>query len=105
MTRRAARVDGNHSAIVGCLEACGCEVQSLAAVGGGVADLLAYHRATKRLLLVEVKNPAQSKSDRALTPAQVEWHRRFPVAVVERVEEVPVLLSGRPSKATLMEAF
>ena len=87
MTRRAAKVDANHSAVVGALIACGCEVQSLAAVGRGVADLLAYHRSTKRLLLVEVKDGSKPPSARKLTIDQVEWHSRWPVTVVKNIDE------------------
>lgn len=103
--RRAARTDANHAAVVGCLKACGCEVQSLAAVGDGVADLLVFHRSTKRLLLVEVKDGKKIPSKRKLTADQVEWHSRWPVSVIERVEEVPGLLSPRPTTESLMEAF
>ena len=84
--RRAAKVDANQAAIVGALLACGCEVQSLAAVGGGVADLLVHHKATRRLLLVEIKDGARVPSERKLRATQVEWHKRFPVTVVETVE-------------------
>ena len=83
--RRAARVDSNHAAVVGALMACGCEVQSLAAIGGGVADLLVHHRATGRLLLVEVKDGDKPPSARKLTPEQVEWHKRCPVVVAADV--------------------
>lgn len=103
--RRAARTDANHAAVVGCLKACGCEVQSLAAVGDGVADLLVYHRSTRRLLLIEVKDGDKVPSKRKLTADQVEWHKRWPVAVVERVEDVPGLLSPRQTTETLMESF
>lgn len=87
MTRRAARVDANHSAITGALIACGCEVQSLAAVGQGVSDLLVFHRSTRRLILVEVKDGSKKPSARKLTPDQVEWHSRWPVTVVNNIED------------------
>lgn len=96
MTRRAARVDANHAEIVGCFRACGCDVQDLSGVGGGVMDLLVHHRATKRLFLVEVKDGKKPPSKRGLTVAQVEFHAIWPVHVVMRVEDVPVLLAGRP---------
>lgn len=101
--RRAANIDANHGAIVACLRACGCVVQSLAAVGAGVPDLLVGHRATRRLLLVEVKNPKKSPAGRALTPAQAEWHEAWqglPVYIVQRVEDVPALLAGEPVRMT-----
>lgn len=102
MTRRAARTDANHAAVVGCLRACGCVVQSLAAVGGGVPDLLVWHRATRRVLLVEVKDGRKPPSERRLTPDQVRWHAEWqgaPLHVVERAEDVPALLAGVPGGA------
>jgi len=93
MSRRAARTDANHAVTVGALRACGCEVQSLAAVGGGVPDLLVYHRPTGRILLVEVKDGSKPPSARRLTPDQVEWHSRWPVSVIETVEQAVALLT------------
>lgn len=84
--RRAAKVDANQAAIVGGLIRSGCEVQSLAALGDGVADILCHHVASGRLRLFEIKNPAMPPSKRKLRPDQVEWHKRFPVTVVETVE-------------------
>ena len=85
--RRAARTDANQAAIVRALEALGCTVQSLAAVGGGVPDLLIGWRGM--CLLFEVKDGAKPPSERKLTPDQVLWHRdwRGQVAVVESVED------------------
>lgn len=84
--RRATKVDANQAAIVGAFITCGCEVQSLAAVGEGVADLLIFHRSTSRLFLVEVKDGKRIPSERRLRSSQVDWHKRFPVTVVETVE-------------------
>lgn len=86
--RRAARVDANHEAVVGALEAAGAVVESLAAVGGGVADLLVGFRF--RLCLIEVKDGAKPPSARKLTPAQVEWHKKwdgFPLHIVTGPED------------------
>ena len=71
------------------LRRCGVTVQSLAAVGQGVPDLLCATRACT--FLVEVKDGAKPPSDRALTPDQVEWHHKWPGAiyVVTSAEEVP----------------
>jgi hypothetical protein len=88
MTRRAARVDSNHSAVVGAFRACGCEVESMAGLGNGAPDLLIYHRSTKRLILVEVKDGKRRPSERKLTAKQVEWHERWPVHVITSVEQV-----------------
>ena len=70
--RRAAKVDTNHREIVAALERCGCSVQSLAAVGAGVPDLLVgvAARAGRLTLLMEVKDGARPPSERRLTPDQ-----------------------------------
>ena len=86
--RRAARTDRNHAQIVGAFRQLGFEVESLAAVGGGVADLLVYQRGRSRLILVEVKDGSMPPSERRLTSAQIKWHKRFPVSVVETVDDV-----------------
>jgi hypothetical protein len=67
MSRRAARVDANHSDIVDALRGAGCLVQSLAAMGKGVLDLLVMVPAGT-LYLLEVKGDKGQ-----LTPDQVEW--------------------------------
>jgi hypothetical protein len=86
--RRAAKTDANQAHIVGALIACGATVQSLAAVGRGVPDLLVGHRG--RTHLFEVKDGAKVPSARKLTPDQVEWHAAWngrPVVVVENAEQ------------------
>lgn len=85
--RRAAKIDGNQTAIVAALRAAGASVQSLAAVGDGVPDLLVGFRG--QTLLVEVKDSSQPPNKRKLTPDQLEWHgawRGGPLAVVDGVE-------------------
>lgn len=86
--RRRAKVDANQPAIVAALRRCGCKVQSLAAVGQGVPDLLVMRAG--RLSLLEVKDPSQDPCKRVLTPAQRDWHAEWtgaPVAIVETVEQ------------------
>lgn len=86
--RRAARVDGNHAEIARALEATGCYVQSLAAVGNGVPDLLVGRAGA--MVLMEVKDGRRSPSDRRLTPDQVKWHAEWrgpPVVVVLSVDD------------------
>lgn len=85
--RHAAKLDGNHRAIVEMLRAVGCSVQSLAAVGEGCPDLL-VGRLGKNWLL-EVKDGSLVPSAQKLTPAQVKWHQawRGQVAVVRDREE------------------
>lgn len=71
MMRRAAKVDANHRAVVNLFRAYGCSVQSLAAVGDGVPDLLVGRFG--RSHLVEVKDGSKPPSQRKLTKAQVAW--------------------------------
>jgi hypothetical protein len=71
--RRAAKVDANQGEIVAALRACGCSVESLAAVGKGVPDLLVGLRGLNYLL--ECKDGSKPPSARKLTDAQVEWHK------------------------------
>ena len=85
--RRAARVDANHHAIVQCLRSVGAHVESLAAVGGGIPDLLVGFRG--RNWLLEVKDGRRPPSERRLNPAQQAWHAVWAghVVVVRSPEE------------------
>lgn len=78
--RRAAKVDKNHAEIVRALRKAGCQVQSLAAIGRGVPDLLCAR--ASRIWLLEVKH---GKGD--LTAAQRAWHALWPVFIVRTPEE------------------
>jgi Holliday junction resolvase len=69
--RRAAKVDATQEAIVSALRAAGASVQSLAAVGKGVPDLLCG--LAGETWLIECKDGAKVPSKRVLTPDQVEW--------------------------------
>lgn len=70
---RAAKIDANQNEIVNALRNEGCSVQSLAAVGKGVPDLLvANHKG--ELFLMEVKDGNKPPSARKLTLDQVKWH-------------------------------
>ena len=90
--RRAAKVDANQTEIVKALRQVGASVQSLAATGKGVPDLLVGFRGKN--LLLEVKDGDKVKSARKLTADQVEWHQgwRGHVAVVESVEQAIKIL-------------
>ena len=81
--RRAPKVDANQSAIVSALRRVGCEVLSLAAVGNGCPDLLVFVPVTDRLVMLECKDGMKAPSRRSLTPHQREFHKRWPVVVVE----------------------
>lgn len=82
--RRRARVDNTHPEIVEALRGVGCDVVSLAALGHGVPDLLAYHPPTRRWALIEVKSPGGT-----LTTEEAFWHERHavPVTVAYSVED------------------
>lgn len=82
--RRAARVDGNHAAIVKALRKIGCMVLDLSKLGRGVPDLLVARRFTIKFL--EIKNP---ETGGALNEAQREWHDQWRghVLVVESPEQ------------------
>lgn len=85
--RRAAKVDANQEQIVEALRIVGATVQTLAAVGKGVPDLLVGHRG--KTILIEVKDGRKPPSERRLTEDQVKWHgawRGGPVAIVTDVE-------------------
>jgi hypothetical protein len=91
---KRGKLDSNHKAVVEVLEAKGCEVQSLASLGGGVADLLVCLPWGNDLKLIEVKNGDFSPSRRELTPDQIAWHKRFPVYVVNSPEEAVIAVFG-----------
>lgn len=86
--RRAARTDANHTAVMTALGGIGCAVQSLAAVGSGVPDLLVGYRG--RTFLLEVKDGSKAPSRRKLTADQLKfqaWWRGSPVVVVNSPDE------------------
>ena len=81
--RRAAKVDVNQPEIVAALRKVGCTVQSLAAVGKGVPDLLVGYQG--KTYLLEVKHGKWT-----LTPDQVEWHNNWrggPLCVIDSIEQ------------------
>jgi Holliday junction resolvase len=85
--RRAAKVDANQEQIVEALRTAGATVQTLAAVGKGVPDLLVGFQG--KTLLLEVKDGRRPPSERRLTEDQLKWHgawRGGPVAIVDGVE-------------------
>jgi hypothetical protein len=84
---RAARIDANHEQVVLALRTAGATVQSLAAVGQGVPDLLVGFQG--KTLLMEIKDGNKTPSERRLTEAQLKWHgawRGGPLAVVDGVD-------------------
>ena len=84
---RAARIDANHEQVVLALRTAGATVQSLAAVGQGVPDLLVGFQG--KTLLMEIKDGNKTPSERRLTEPQLKWHgawRGGPLAVVDSVD-------------------
>ena len=82
--RRAAKIDANQTQVVIALRAAGATVQSLAAVGAGVPDLLVGFRG--QTYLMEVKDGQKVPSKRLLTDDQINWHEQWcggTLAVVE----------------------
>lgn len=73
--RRAAKVDANQDQIVSALRAAGAIVQSLAAIGKGVPDLLVLFRGN--LSLLECKDGSKPPSARKLTDDQQKWHQAW----------------------------
>lgn len=74
--RRAARVDGNHGEIRDGLRRV-TVVEDTHGLGDGFPDLVARHVRTGAPVLLEVKDPAQPPSKRALTPAERALSRRW----------------------------
>lgn len=86
------RIDANQVEVIHALRKVGAKVQSLADIGQGCADILAYFRGT--LYLLECKDGRKAPSERRLTPAQVAWHREWPVHVVTSVEEALAVIGA-----------
>lgn len=95
--RRAARTDGNHSDIARAWRGVGLSVQSLAAIGRGVPDLLGGGslpcphclRKFPQNILAEVKDGSLSPSRRRLTEDEQNFHAlwRGPIVVVNSIDE------------------
>lgn len=75
MPRRAARVDANQIDIVRTLRGAGASVQSLAAHGQGVPDILVGFRGLN--FLMEIKDSAKQPSKRQLTVDESQWHQAW----------------------------
>jgi hypothetical protein len=93
--RRAARVDRNQAEIAAALRTVGATVQSLAAIGEGVPDLLVGFR--RQTYLLEVKDGTKRPSERELTADQIAWHLEWnggPCTVVNSVDEALVFIGA-----------
>jgi hypothetical protein len=80
MTRLAARVDGNHAAVVQALRDFGMRVLSLAPMGKGCADLLVGYR--DQLFMLELKDGSLPPSARKLTVQELEFVATWPQTYV-----------------------
>ena len=85
-------MDDNQGEIVAALRHAGAQVQSLAAMGKGVPDLLVGFRGLN--ILIEAKNGRQPPSRRRLTPDEQNWHITWggQVATVNNPEEAVDLI-------------
>ncbi len=81
---RPRNIDRSQPAIVEALRAVGAEVESLARYGMS-CDLLVQKGG--RLWLMEVKNEDDPPSRQKLTDREVQFARRFPVALVRSPAE------------------
>ncbi len=90
--RRAARVDRNQAEIVRVLRAIGASVQHLHSVGKGCPDLLVGYQGINYLF--EIKDGTKPRSQRKLTPDEVEffmsWRGR--AYIVDSVHQALVIL-------------
>jgi Holliday junction resolvase len=82
--RLAAKTDANQTQVISALRAAGAKVESLAAVGKGVPDLLCQYKGT--FYLIEVKDGRKTPSQRKLTEDQVKWHSEWKCAFLGVVE-------------------
>ena len=89
------RVDNNHAEIVKGLRQIGATVQSLAALGKGVPDILVGHRG--RNYIFEIKNHLQPPSKRKLTIAEEAWHEnwRGSVHIILNFSEALEIITSR----------
>jgi len=85
--RRAARTDGNQTAIVTALRKVGASVFITSAVGRGFPDLVCVYGG--RAVFLECKDPTKPKADRQLTPDQVVFKAQCQglYYVVETIEQ------------------
>ncbi len=84
--RYAARIDANQRDVVAALRGVGAAVLPLFRLGSDAPDLLAFHPATGRWALLEVKNPVRG---RRAAEQHDDWPARtgFPVATVWAIDE------------------
>lgn len=102
--RRAARRDGNETAIILALESLGCSVQVLSIKG--VPDLLVGWRGRNALLEVKDPHAARGKAQSTrLTPDQATWHKNWDgqVHVVQSELEAIQIMRSLSGDTTLFD--
>jgi Holliday junction resolvase len=89
MHRSWGKPDANQRAIIEALEAAGCAVLRLAALGQGAPDLLVYRSCRDAYWLVEIKAKGGT-----LTPAQIRFRARWsgPIDIVRSVDEALAMI-------------
>jgi len=92
--RRAARKDDNQREIERAFQRCGFQVFDTSRLGNGFPDLVVY-RKSHGVILAEIKDGAKPPSARKLTPDEVAFAQRFPVALIESVADVEALANQK----------
>lgn len=88
MRRRLMRHDANHNSIVQALRKCGAKVLDLSGVGSDCPDVLIGFRG--KLILAEIKNPANWYGKKGLTDGQKAFADQWadtPVVLILTVED------------------
>jgi len=95
--RHFARLDANHPAIVAELRRASCGVISLATLGGGKPDILAWSPWLECYFLAEIKDGSKIPSARQLTADERLFHSTFPgpIQIVSSVEEALAMVGAK----------
>jgi hypothetical protein len=82
------KVDANQKSLVAQIRKCGISVAHLHTVGKGMGDIL-IGKAGQNFLL-EIKDPAKTKSQKKLTPDEEKFHAAWQgqITVVETLDDV-----------------
>jgi hypothetical protein len=91
---RKERRDANEGKIIAALRQAGCEVWQLCAREPADLLVLTPWSTGRPLMMLEVKDGAKPKSARCLTPKQQQTHQRWPISVVETVEQALQMVRG-----------
>lgn len=78
MATRARRVDANQPEIVAALRSVGCDVLVVSDCSSLGFDVIARHRSTGRMWMIEIKDSAKPASKRKLTENEERAKTLFP---------------------------